>query len=225
LLAAYTSLVQLKEVYDQIPTEPEEPEKPETPPDEPPTPPTPPPVPEPTTSHVAGRGLAVDHALLARHGASKPVDFNNVNAPSGRAQFVIAEEAGELKVTLGTDNNYAAPEEIIMTDNTNGKLNTYTYRKLTDEEIANGKTKDGKDIKKSELQGSGPHYVLVSVTDQNGEDLMNKRFAEVYTLEHSEVSTTGTDNNITVSHDYKLHQYEGYAGSNRSSMKYHRRAK
>ena len=182
------------------------------------------PTPDPTTTEVIGRGMAVDHALLNKRGVGIPTGFDPVtHKPSGPAQYVIAESQGELEVT---GDNKKEPDTITMHDNTNTKVNSYKYRKITAKEIEQGYLDDGKKtpIKMSEIAGrTGPFYVLESVEDDKG--TLKTKHAEIYSLTVVENKTTEDDNDVVISYDYKLEQFEGDSGSGRSSMRYAQRAK
>ena len=167
------------------------------------------------------RGHARDNELLAKRNA--PTDRNDPNA---KAQYVIANERGEIAVT----GNYNEPDTITIKDNTNSKVNTYSYRKLTDAEIAAGKTSDGQPIKGLEGR-QGPFYVLVSATDERGS--LKTRHTEVFQLEvipkEEVVEEKDENGNITKTtitrNDYRLEQYQGMSGSGRSSMYWDSRAR
>jgi len=227
--------------------------KPEPP--KPPVPPTPPPEPpKPTTTEVEvwdingdnfvddhgqsvtvnGRnargsvGHARDHELLRKRNA--PTESND---PTAKAQYVIADERGEIRVTpsvVDGKNNYDEPEEITMSDNTNGKVNTYTYRKLTQAEIDSGKAADGTAL--TGLQGrKGPFYVLTSATDPKGN--LKTNHTEVFQLElipeEEVVEEKDEKGNVKRTkikrNNYKLEQYQGMNGSGRTSMIWNNRAR
>ncbi len=165
------------------------------------------------------RGHARDIELLKKRGA--PTD---VNDPNAKAQYVIANEKGEISVT----GNYESPDTITIKDNTNNKVNSYQYRKLTDAEIAAGKTTDGQTI--SGLDGrKGPFYVLVSATDAKGS--LKTKHLEVFQLnlipKEEVVEETDEQGNVTKTtinrYDYQLEQYQGMNGSGTSSMFWWRR--
>lgn len=165
------------------------------------------------------RGHARDIELLKKRNA--PVDSNDPNA---KAQYVIANEKGEISVT----GNYESPDTITIKDNTNNKVNSYEYRKLTDAEIAAGKTKDGQTI--SGLEGrQGPFYVLVSATDAKGS--LKTKHLEVFQLNLvpkeeviEEKDEKGNIVRTTINrYDYQLEQYKGMSGSGTSSMFWWRR--
>ena len=148
---------------------------------------------------------AKDNELLESRGASK-----TANNPNGRAQFVVGDETGEVSVTGPKER----PDSITIKDDTNGHTNTYTYRLITDKEIADGKTYDGIPLSKNQFEGNGPFYVLIKVENESGENLKGSH-TEVYRLDYSE-----TDDG---SRSYDLVQDEGMDGSGRSSMDYRRR--
>lgn len=241
LLAAYAAAEELKD-HPELVT-PEKNEEVTTPPS------TTPPAPQPTTTEVdvfditgngftdenggavaviengktkeaqGSRGHARDIELLKKRNA--PVDSNDPNA---KAQYVIANEKGEISVT----GNYESPDTITIKDNTNNKVNSYEYRKLTDAEIAAGKTKDGQTI--SGLEGrQGPFYVLVSATDAKGS--LKTKHLEVFQLnlvpKEEVIEEKDEKGNIvrTTIHryDYQLEQYKGMSGSGTSSMFWWRR--
>ena len=127
-------------------------------------------------------------------------------------------------------NNYDEPEEITMSDNTNGKVNTYTYRKLTQAEIDSGKAADGTAL--TGLQGrKGPFYVLTSATDPKGN--LKTNHTEVFQLElipeEEVVEETDDKGNVTKTkikrNNYKLEQYKGMNGSGKTSMVWNNRAR
>ena len=151
------------------------------------------------------RATAKDNELLESRGASK-----TTNNPNGRAQFVVGDETGEVSVTGQKER----PDSITIKDDTNGHTNTYTYRLITDKEIADGKTYDGIPLSKNQFKGKGPYYVLIKVENESGENLKGSH-TEVYRLDYSE-----TDDG---SRSYDLVQDEGMDGSGRSSMDYRRR--
>lgn len=172
-----------------------------------------------TKEAQGSRGHARDIELLKKRNA--PVDSNDPNA---KAQYVIANEKGEISVT----GNYESPDTITIKDNTNNKVNSYEYRKLTDAEIAAGKTKDGQTI--SGLEGrQGPFYVLVSATDAKGS--LKTKHLEVFQLnlvpKEEVIEEKDEKGNIvrTTIHryDYQLEQYKGMSGSGTSSMFWWRR--
>lgn len=158
--------------------------------------------------------------LKQRHA---PTDHND---PEAKAQYIIADERGEIRVTpsvVDGKKNYEQPETIKISDNTNGKVNTYEYRKLTDEEVAAGKTKDGQTL--TGLQGKkGPFYIQTSAYDSTGN--LKANHLEVFQLEiepHEEVVEEKDENgNITRTtirrNNYRLEQYKGMNGSGRTSM-------
>ena len=151
------------------------------------------------------RATAKDNELLESRGASK-----TTNNPNGRAQFVVGDETGEVSVTGQKER----PDSITIKDDTNGHTNTYTYRLITDKEIADGKTYDGIPLSKNQFEGKGPFYVLIKAENESGENLKGSH-TEVYRLDYSE-----TDDG---SRSYDLVQDEGMDGSGRSSMDYRRR--
>ena len=208
LLAAYQSLKDTKKAIETIDgyQEPSQPTPP-TPPTQP-TPPTPPQKPDPK----AVGGWARDHKLLDKHGIPQDQrDHNGVG--KDRAQIVIADEDGEIAVT-GKDMK--EPDTITIKDNTNTKVNTFEYRKLTDEELKNGKTKDG--VTLTGLNGkSGPFYVLVSAKDDKGN--LKNNHTEVYQLELKVEEDENGDK-----YTYHLEQYDGMNGSGKSSMQWPNRA-
>ena len=149
---------------------------------------------------------AKDIELLEKRGASK-----TANDPNGRAQFVVGDEVGEVSVT----GDKKRPDSITIKDDTNGKLNTYTYRLITDKEIADGKTYDGIPLSKGQFEGAnGPFYVLIKAENEAGDNLKGSH-TEVYRLEYKE-RDDGT-------RSYDLIQDEGMDGSGKSSMDYRRR--
>lgn len=149
---------------------------------------------------------AKDIELLESRGASK-----TANDPNGRAQFVVGDETGEVSVTGQKER----PDSITIKDDTNGGHNTYTYRLITDKEIADGQTYDGIPLSKGQFEGAnGPFYVLIKAVDENGANLKGSH-TEVYRLEYTERDDG--------SRSYDLVQDEGMDGSGRSSMDYRRR--
>lgn len=208
LLAAYQSLKDTKEQIGKIDESPEP-----TVPTEPthPTEPSPVPTPKPDPKVIGGK--AVDQKLMQSHGIPKDQWDKNHPENKNKAQIVIADEDGEISVT---GENMKEPDTITIKDNTNTKVNTFEYRKLTAEEIKNGKTKDG--LKLKGLNGkSGPFYVLVSVKDDEG-NLKNNN-TEVYQLEPKIKESENGDE-----YYYDLVQYEGMNGSGKSSMQWPNRA-
>jgi hypothetical protein len=130
-------------------------------------------------------------------------DKNGVD--KGRVQMVEG-------TVVGVTGDYEAPDTIKMQDDTNkdrikGKVDTFNYRKLTDEEIAAGKTKDGKTIQiPDEIKNAGkPLYILETAVNEKNQDIKAKH-EEVYqlNLEKSEDGKT---------YNYKLEQYKGMSGS------------
>lgn len=202
LLAAYQDLKDTQKAISDLENLPD-PTKP--------TEPTPPPVP-PKKDPVAVGGWARDHKLLDKHGIPQDQrDHNGVG--KDRAQIVIADEDGEIAVT-GKDMK--EPDTITIKDNTNTKVNTFEYRKLTDEELKNGKTKDG--VTLTGLNGqSGPFYVLVSAKDDKGN--LKNNHTEVYQLELKVEEDENGDK-----YTYHLEQYDGMNGSGKSSMQWPNRA-
>jgi len=183
------------------------------------------------------KGHARDWELLKKWGA--PTDHNDVKA---KAQFIIADETGEITVTpsiVDGKKNYDAPETITIKDNTNTKVNTYTYRKVTPEEIKAGRIlPDGPALKGFDAKGNNdfdgkdvPFYIRTDVTDKSGN--LSSGTVELYRLElepHEEVIETKDDKgNITKTkihrNGYRLEQYEGMTGSGRRSMIWEQRAK
>lgn len=150
--------------------------------------------PAPTqTTPTKMRGYAKDNVLLANRGVTS-------NQKMGSAQWVEANEDGELTTTGGTSEK---PETITMKDNTNGRVNTYTYKLLSDAEA-----------KAQGLTGEGPFYVLESVKNADGQDI-KKSNTEVYRL-NLQKDGDGTYN-------YNLEQDAGMAGSGTSSIDYTKR--
>jgi len=103
------------------------------------------------------------------------------------------------------------PGYIEVVDNYGGKKNTYVYRKLTDIEIRNGKTFDGRKIDTSKFKEGEKYYILEIAIDENGTDIMAKDHVEIYKLEYSYDEKTDTYN-------YDLVQEEGMDGSGKSSI-------
>ncbi len=215
LLACYEAIKMFKEQLGKIEV-PEQPTVPTVPTIE-----THPTVPTetPQPSVVAGVGWAKDYKLLDSRGASR-----TSNDPNARAQYVDANEVGELSFTGKPE----APDTITMRDNTNGKVNTYEYRKLTLDDIERGYVEvNGKrvPIKRSSLGSADLDkcYIRVSVTDSDGSLISNSSLLEVYQLQDPEPITS--EDGKTVTYNYYLEQFDGMAGSGRSSMRYNQRAR
>lgn len=166
-------------------------------------------------------GHARDWEKLKQRGAQ--TEGNDVKA---KAQYVIADEKGETAVTpdstLSGVAAYEAPSEIKSKDNTNGKDNTYQYKKLSSEEAKQYVPADA---------GEGPFYILDSAYDANRQ--LKAKNIEVYRLElkpEEEVVEEKDDKgNITRTKvrrfKYNLEQYKGYRGSKQTSMFWNHRAK
>lgn len=166
-------------------------------------------------------GHARDWEKLKQRGAQ--TEGNDVKA---KAQYVIADEKGETAVTpdstLSGVAAYEAPSEIKLKDNTNGKDNTYQYKKLSSEEATQYVPADA---------GEGPFYILDSAYDANRQ--LKAKNIEVYRLElkpEEEVVEEKDDKgNITRTKvrrfKYNLEQYKGYRGSKQTSMFWNHRAK
>lgn len=167
-------------------------------------------------------GHARDWEKLKQRGAK--TEGNDVKA---KAQYVIADEKGETAVTpdstLSGVAAYAAPSEIKLKDNTNGKDNTYQYKKLSSEEAKQYVPADA---------GEGPFYMLDSAYDANRQ--LKAKNVEVYKLflipEDKVVEEKDDKGNITRKttvrrFKYNLEQYKGYAGSKQTSMFWNHRAK
>ncbi len=166
-------------------------------------------------------GHARDWEKLKQRGAQ--TEGNDVKA---KAQYVIADEKGETAVTpdstLSGVAAYEAPSEIKLKDNTNGKDNTYQYKKLSSEEAKQYVPADA---------GKGPFYILDSAYDANRQ--LKAKNIEVYRLElkpEEEVVEEKDDKgNITRTKvrrfKYNLEQYKGYRGSKQTSMFWNHRAK
>ncbi len=116
-------------------------------------------------------GHARDWEKLKQRGAQ--TEGNDVKA---KAQYVIADEKGETAVTpdstLSGVAAYEAPSEIKLKDNTNGKDNTYQYKKLSSEEAKQYVPADA---------GEGPFYILDSAYDANRQ--LKAKNIELYRLE------------------------------------------
>lgn len=166
-------------------------------------------------------GHARDWEKLKQRGAQ--TEGNDVKA---KAQYVIADEKGETAVTpdstLSGVAAYEAPSEIKLKDNTNGKDNTYQYKKLSSEEAKQYVPADA---------GEGPFYILDSAYDANRQ--LKAKNIEVYRLElkpEEEVVEEKDDKgNITRTKvrrfKYNLEQYKGYRGSKQTSMFWNHRTK
>ena len=166
-------------------------------------------------------GHARDWEKLKQRGAQ--TEGNDVKA---KAQYVIADEKDETAVTpdstLSGVAAYEAPSEIKLKDNTNGKDNTYQYKKLSSEEAKQYVPADA---------GEGPFYILDSAYDANRQ--LKAKNIEVYRLElkpEEEVVEEKDDKgNITRTKvrrfKYNLEQYKGYRGSKQTSMFWNHRAK
>lgn len=167
-------------------------------------------------------GHARDWEKLIQRGAK--TDGNDVKA---KAQYVIADEKGETAVTpdstLSGVAAYAAPSEIKLKDNTNGKDNTYQYKKLSSEEAKQYVPADA---------GEGPFYMLDSAYDASRQ--LKAKNVEVYKLvlipDDKVVEEKDDKGNITRKttvrrFKYNLEQYKGYAGSKQTSMFWNHRAK
>lgn len=166
-------------------------------------------------------GHARDWEKLKQRGAQ--TEGNDVKA---KAQYVIADEKGETAVTpdstLSGVAAYEAPSEIKLKDNTNGKDNTYQYKKLSSEEAKQYVPADA---------GEGPFYMLDSAYDANRQ--LKAKNVEVYKLvltpDDKVVEEKDDKGNITKTKvrrfKYNLEQYKGYAGSKQTSMFWNHRAK
>ena len=166
-------------------------------------------------------GHARDWEKLKQRGAK--TEGNDVKA---KAQYVIADEKGETEVTpdstLSGVAAYEAPSEIKLKDNTNGKDNTYQYKKLSSEEAKQYVPADA---------GEGPFYMLDSAYDANRQ--LKAKNVEVYKLvltpDDEVVEEKDDKGNITKTKvrrfKYNLEQYKGYAGSKQTSMFWNHRAK
>lgn len=166
-------------------------------------------------------GHARDWEKLKQRGAK--TEGNDVNA---KAQYVIANDKGETAVTpdstLSGVAAYEAPSEIKLKDNTNGKDNTYQYKKLSSEEAKQYVPADA---------GEGPFYMLDSAYDTNRQ--LKAKNVEVYKLvltpDDVVVEEKDDKDNITRTKvrrfKYNLEQYKGYAGSKQTSMFWNHRAK
>lgn len=166
-------------------------------------------------------GHARDWEKLKQRGAK--TEGNDVNA---KAQYVIANDKGETAVTpdstLSGVAAYEAPSEIKLKDNTNGKDNTYKYKKLSSEEAKQYVPADA---------GEGPFYMLDSAYDDNRQ--LKAKNVEVYKLvltpDDVVVEEKDDKDNITRTKvrrfKYNLEQYKGYAGSKQTSMFWNHRAK
>lgn len=166
-------------------------------------------------------GHARDWEKLKQRGAK--TEGNDVKA---KAQYVIADEKGETAVTpdstLSGVAAYEAPSEIKLKDNTNGKDNTYQYKKLSSEEAKQYVPADA---------GEGPFYMLDSAYDAKRQ--LKAKNVEVYKLvltpEEEVVEEKDDKGNITKTKlrrfKYNLEQYKGYAGSKQTSMFWNHRAK
>lgn len=166
-------------------------------------------------------GHARDWEKLKQRGAQ--TEGNDVKA---KAQYVIADEKGETAVTpdstLSGVAAYEAPSEIKLKDNTNGKDNTYQYKKLSSEKAKQYVPADA---------GEGPFYMLDSAYDANRQ--LKAKNVEVYKLvltpDDEVVEEKDDKGNITKTKvrrfKYNLEQYKGYAGSKQTSMFWNHRAK
>lgn len=166
-------------------------------------------------------GHARDWEKLKQRGAK--TEGNDVKA---KAQYVIADEKGETAVTpdstLSGVAAYEAPSEIKLKDNTNGKDNTYQYKKLSSEEAKQYVPADA---------GEGPFYMLDSAYDASRQ--LKAKNVEVYKLvltpDDEVVEEKDDKGNITRTKvrrfKYNLEQYKGYAGSKQTSMFWNHRAK
>lgn len=166
-------------------------------------------------------GHARDWEKLKQRGAK--TEGNDVKA---KAQYVIADEKGETAVTpdstLSGVAAYEAPSEIKLKDNTNGKDNTYQYKKLSSEQAKQYVPADA---------GEGPFYMLDSAYDANRQ--LKAKNVEVYKLvltpDDEVVEEKDDKGNITKTKvrrfKYNLEQYKGYAGSKQTSMFWNHRAK
>ena len=167
-------------------------------------------------------GHARDWEKLKERGAK--TEGNDVKA---KAQYVIADEKGETAVTpdskLKGEAAYRAPDTIKLRDNTNGKNNTYEYKKLSSEEAKQYVPADA---------GEGPFYMLDSAYDANRQ--LKAKNVEVYKLvltpDDEVVEEKDDKGNITRKttvrrFKYNLEQYKGYAGSKQTSMFWNHRAK
>lgn len=162
------------------------------------------------------------------------INPSDVNDPNAKAQSVVGDEDGEVNVICGPHTHeIKTPEDeccllhpkfLEVTDNTNGKKNTYRYRALSFDEIMNGVTNDGHKIKTKQFKHidkdtGDPYlqdanlYILESVTDENGNDIMKKDHLEVYNMRVNK----DTENNT---YNYELEQEDGMDGAGQSAIDY-----
>ncbi|MDE6138862.1 MAG: hypothetical protein K2F57_05270, partial [Candidatus Gastranaerophilales bacterium] len=151
------------------------------------------------------RGWDRDHGLLQKHGKvgleSNPDGKKNV-------QIII----GDAKIT----GDYEKPDTIEIKDNTDGKENTFTYRKLTDEEVEKGQLADG--TKLTGLDGkNGPFYLMTEAKDDKGNNIKRN------TVEVKQLELQKSEDGKT--YDYRLEQYEGMNGYNDRSVNINNNAK
>jgi hypothetical protein len=111
--------------------------------------------------------------------------------------------SGSVTGKVAVTGDASAPESITITDNSSGNEHKYTYRKLSADEIKNGKAgtaaKDG-----------GAYYILESVTDENGNSIK---------ADHDEVYELNATKGESGKYSYALSQDEGMAGAGQSSIK------
>ena len=173
---------------------------------------------EPTIG--AARGRAVDQGIVKRHGVTvdelKP--GTNPMDEEDKGQYALANEDGEIDTTT-YGGEPEEPNVIIINDNTNNNVNKYQYRKLTPEEISNGKLEDGTPIKIGNNHDDKKSlYVLVSADKDNGKDIKSTH-VEIYELNAQPVKY---EDGVTRWH-YDLQQKEGMSGYNQSSIDYAKR--
>ena len=97
--------------------------------------------------------------MLEKHG-KKGIESN----PNGKKNVQII--IGDTKVT----GDYEQPDTIEIKDKTDGRENTFSYRKVTDEEVAKGQLADG--TKLTGLEGKkGPFYLMTEAKDDKGNNI------------------------------------------------------
>lgn len=173
-------------------------------------------------------GEARDLELLKKRGLAENISAND---PRAKAQFVIADEAGETSVVKDSSLSglaaYEAPTSVTLSDNTNGVTNKYTYTKMSDSDVAAAKAKG--QIPKDAV---GPFYKRTAVTSESGANRSSGRL-EIYQLElkpeESVVEEKDDKGNVKKTkirrYAYNFEQYKGYAGSSFDSGKWNLRGK
>ncbi len=174
------------------------------------------------------RSTVRDYVKLRQHG----IDPTKPNDPNANAQSVVGDEDGEVHIRCIHD--YYDNDDIVdghceesdptnigyieITDNTNGKKNKYRYMQLSREQMEAGELETGQKFSKDQfVDKDGRYFILVSVTDENGNDIMAHDHAEIFKLEYSYDQESDTYN-------YDLVQDVGMDGAGKSSIDYSKKA-